>query len=198
MNTHLSKLRLLAFFTILFCYCLVSCNTSTDKKKNLNPEDSIIASVLKGQVYTYAPELDTTTYQAVGYCDCCSGNHLFIDDSIFVTIDLCEASASYSKGKYIVENGRVTLQYDTLLIERTYTYGNEADTTGTLEGIYSTNVISNKNPATIVLNRLNHHQNVCFDTGVKELGFVTLDKKALILGYIDQLKADSVFDKLGL
>ena len=188
----------LALLGLSVWFLLLSCKRTTDNAVSLNQLDSLSPLNVRGQIYYYAPELDTTTYQAIGYCDCCSGNFIFLDDSIFLTVDHCESDATYTKGTYKVEQNKVLLKYDSVLVERNFNYDIEADTSGTILNKFSIVKGRIKEPKTVTLTRLHYTQNICFDTGIDEFSFATLDKTTKLNEFIDQLKVDSIYDKLGL
>ena len=191
----MTKLTTSYFFYFLFVAALFSC--SSDISENSVEEDKTLHEELNlsGKVFLYAPELDTITCLAHGECDCCTGNYLFLNDKEFVTIDYCEADNTYSKGTYEIKNGNVLLHYDGLSINKIYNFENEIDSTGSDTSkflISQTNV----DTSTVTMTRLDCKKNICFNTGIKEIPFASLDKKLKIVDLINQLKADNIWDKL--
>lgn len=174
---------------------LFSCNSTTDNQTTTTENKTNTLTSLAGQVYFYAPELDTTTCKATGACDCCSGNILFLTDSIFLGIDICEANTNYSKGHYHFDNDFLVLTTDSLQVDEEYNWEKETDTTGTVTQEYF--IKQSKTPTfTQKLSRFDCKNNIGFIMGDKEKYFVTPDNDAKITNIIGQLKKDSIWDKL--
>jgi hypothetical protein len=191
--TNPIKLKLLFFF---FAAAFFSCNERTTDKsvKTLSKVERSTLN-LSGQVYLYAPDLDKDTCQAFGECDCCAGSFLFLNDTDFLTIDVCESDDWYYKGKYKMGNGTVVLTYDSLMVEKNYNWEKENDTTGTVKTEYF--IKSRKaNKRTSILTRIVCEKNICFKTDDKQTKFATLDKKQKLANLVKQLKDDGIWDKL--
>ncbi|MCS6975035.1 MAG: hypothetical protein NZM13_11170, partial [Cyclobacteriaceae bacterium] len=94
-----------------FATCLLfSCKPK--EKDNTSPPSAeaksyLPAIELESKVFTYAPEMDITTCEALAQCDCCAGNLLFVNSTHFVKIDYCEGDRVYRTGTYSIENQTV-------------------------------------------------------------------------------------------
>lgn len=179
---------------LLLVVGLFSCTERiTDKPVQTIAEEEPSTLNLSGQVYFYAPELDTTTCEAFGECDCCSGSFLFLNDRDFLTMNVCEADDWYCKGTYKIVNGNVVLTYDSLMVEKNYNWKKETDPTATPEYFIKT---SKTNATTSVLTRIVCEKNICFKTDDKQTTYTTLDKKQKLSDLIKQLKDGGIWDKL--
>jgi hypothetical protein len=188
-----SKLNIIFFLVGMVFFC---CNEpNTNEAKQAKPEKTEPILNLSGQVYFYAPELDTNTCEAYGQCDCCTGNFLFIDESNFIIIDVCESDNWYYKGKYKIANGCVILNYDSLMVKRNYNWKNETDTNSNAIEEYSIK-ISKTNLKSTVLTPIICKKNICFKTDDKQTAFVTLDKTQKLSEWIKQLKEEGIWEKL--
>lgn len=186
----------LTFLFFLFAVVLFSCNERTTNK-SIQTTTRVKHPILNlsGQVYFYAPELNPNTCEAFGECDCCSGRFLFLDDTTFLTIDVCESDDWYYKGKYKIVNSTIVLTYDSLMVEKNYNWEKETDTTGTVTTEYFIKT-SKTNRRTSVLTRIVCEKNNCFKTNDKRTIFATPDKKQKLSDLIKQLKEEGIWDKL--
>jgi len=198
-------LKLLAsFFTILL---FLSCSSSADKTTHsdslatttIAPTNNIATKPserqsLEGKIFFFAPELDQTTCQATGACDCCSYNILFITDSTFVLIDYCETGYSYNKGSYMLDNTSLTLKVDKLMVDKTYNWESEGNTTGSETAAYSYK-IEYIEPKTTILK-----QQVCNGTLIfkSEYDVGTEDNKRSFSEELKGLKNEGILAKLKL
>lgn len=187
--TTLRNIILSTFFIGLF-----ACNTKNNNNSTKYTSITTIKSLI-GQVYFFAPELDTTICEATGACDCCSSNVLFLDKTNFVTISYCESDQQIFRGTYRLENDKVYLNYDTLEVDREYNWEMETDTTGTVKTEYfikTQKAEANK----IILTALICKGQVCFKTGDKEISYGSLDRKTSLDKHIQRLKDQGIWDKL--
>lgn len=185
--------RYLEFWVCLFFLPVIySCNSNTDKHND--PKD-ISPITLKGEVLTYAPDLDVTTCEVIGMCDCCSGNYLFINEQEFIAIEYCEADKLYFKGSYEIKNRTVILSFDGWVIERFFDWSSEADTTTTTETKY---LISERKiePSVITLVQLDCEKNISFETGIEETPFAAINNNLKLSDLIEEMKTDGVWEKL--
>lgn len=181
---------LLAFLFLLTVF--YSCNSNTDKLDD--PKNSLPIK-LNGKVLTYAPDLDITTCEIIGMCDCCSGNYLFINEQEFIAIEYCEADRLYFKGTYEINNRTVILRFDGLVIEQIFDWSSEADTTAIPETKY---LISERKieHSTITLVQLDCEKNISFETGNEETPFAAINNNLKLPDLIEEMKADGVWEKL--
>jgi hypothetical protein len=141
-------------FWLLFLLPLaVSCNSGsgpvTDAESPMdtlsgNFHDQVSAgetnnrtAFLAGQVYLFAPELDTTTCTVSGACDCCLSNVLFLNDTEFIVVNYCGADDYVSQGTYRADGSTVYLHYDSLSVDKVYNWEAETSTAGTTPPEYS-------------------------------------------------------------
>jgi hypothetical protein len=181
---------LLAFLFLLTVF--YSCNSNTDKLDD--PKNSLPIK-LNGEVLTYAPDLDITTCEVIGMCDCCSGNYLFINEQEFIAVEYCEADKIYFKGTYEIKNRTVILRLYGLIIEQIFDWSSEADTTAIPETKY---LISERKiePSTITLVQLDCEKNISFETGNEETPFAAINNNLKLPDLIEEMKADGVWEKL--
>ncbi|MBX3163602.1 MAG: hypothetical protein KF900_03920 [Bacteroidetes bacterium] len=189
---------------ILLAIGLFSCNSNEDIRENKEAKiqdsvieyfkDDIFQFSLAGNIYTYAPKLDSTC-QAYGECDCCSGNYLFINETDFIIIDYCEADYIYSKGTYELKGDKVFLHYSGIVIGKNYNWEKETDTTNTVKPDYFINENTTE-PTTRILTRIACANNICFNTGMEEMPYAALDKKQKLEDLVSQLRSDGIWKKL--
>lgn len=189
------KTNFLFFFLPI---ALFSCHDRTNDESSQTTTGTEPSKLnVAGQVYFYAPEFDKNACQAFGECDCCSGNILFLDESHFLAIDVCESDNSYYKGKYKIADSNVLLSYDGLMVEKNYNWEKETDTTGTVTKEYFIKT-SKTNPRKLALTRIECEKNICFKMDDTPTLFVTPDKKQKIADLIRQIKEDGIWEKLGM
>jgi hypothetical protein len=177
-----------------FTIGLVACNTKTNDKRTEDNSVSTIKS-LAGQVYFFAPELDTTTCEATGGCDCCSSDILFLDNTSFITISYCESDEQIFRGTYQIDYYKVYLHYDTLEIDKEYNWEMETDTTGAVKTEYFIKTQKTESNE-IILTALTCKGQIWFKTGDKEISYGSLDKKTSLDKHIQRLKDQGIWDKL--
>lgn len=191
--THQIKFKTLF---LLLVVGLFSCNErNTDKPVQAIAEEETSTLNLSGQVYFYAPELDATTCEAFGECDCCSGSFLFLNDNDFLTMNVCEANEWYCKGTYKIVNDNVVLTYDSLMVEKNYNWEMVTDTTGTVTTEYFIETSKTNAPISI-LTRIVCEKNICFKTDDEQITYATLDKNQKLTDLIKQVKDGGIWDKL--
>lgn len=83
---------------------LFSCSESNKKSiKNLTfLKQKNQALNLSGKLYFVGPAIDSNRVEISADCDCCASDLAFINDSVFVYVELCLESNSYMHGKYTV------------------------------------------------------------------------------------------------
>ncbi|MDI9858065.1 hypothetical protein [Flectobacillus roseus] len=178
----------------IFFIGLIACNTKTSNLKTEVKKVTLIKN-LAGKVYFFAPDLDTTTCEAFGACDCCTSNILFLNNKDFVTISYCVTDQQIAKGTYHIDNDKVYLQYDSLKVDIEYNMETETDTTGKVEPEYF--IRTQKREANkVVLTALTCKGQVNFKAGDKEISYGSLDKKTPIEDHIQQLKSLGIWYKL--
>ncbi len=163
--------------------------TKTIKRKALPPKSS-----LKGQLYLFAPELNTADCSAAGSCDCCSWNILFPSDTSFVMIDYCEASYTYFKGTYTFDNTLLTLNFSNRSVEKTF---NEESITTHKEPTYIYNVNTvDSSKMTFIKQHCNREPIFKGNNGYADYGVI--DKKRSLKKLLRSMKEDGVWQKLQL
>lgn len=121
---------------LLTLFLLNSCrNHSQNDTKKLTGDRG--RHQLTGKLYFFAPEFDSANLVARGECDCCSANVVFLDDSIFLSIDYCEDGCSYVKGKYLVSDSGLTMNYDSVTVEKFFPEQDSAGRSAT-DFVYNT------------------------------------------------------------
>lgn len=82
---------------------------------------------LAGKLYLFGPEFDSTNVQAVGDCDCCTADVLFLTDSSFLMIVYCESNSSFQKGKYRLNDKTLELSFDGKRVDKNFDYEKNGD-----------------------------------------------------------------------
>ena len=185
--------------SIFFLFGLFSCNKTESSQANnkslLDSTNINRMTSLSGQVYFYAPEIDSLTCEAIGACDCCSGNLIFLNDSDFISMDYCESSTSYTRGTYHFLNNNLLTITDSISVVSEYNPAKEADITGKILPDYIV-TDTTLTPYKQILKRISCKKNNCFLMGDKETYYVTLDKKKSLGDYVKRLKDEGIWNRL--
>jgi hypothetical protein len=180
---------------------LFSCDrTETDGSKVVVKVDTAPKAEpisLSGQLYFYAPELDTVSCTSTGACDCCSGEILFLNDSSFVLVDHCVLDADYSKGKYRFVDNNLILTSDSICISKQFNWEKETDTTGkVLVDYFVTDTLLATTTQTLKVEFCKGTP--YFLMGDKERYFVTPYKNKKISDVVSTLKEQKIWDRLDI
>jgi hypothetical protein len=170
---------------------LVSCNSKPTTETKIQP-----TLKMTGQLYFFAPEMDTLKCQATGACDCCASHLLFLTDSEFVAVDYCLYDDCYYKGKYRIDGNKIAFQSDSIRVDRVTNEEAETDTTqSNLPPFY----IMTSKYKTFKFNWTMFECNgtLAFKTDIKETPFATADNEGKE-NFIKTTKKDSIWLKLGL
>jgi hypothetical protein len=181
---------------LLLTIKLFSCNQKAEELVENKAEAKQGVLNLAGQVYYYAPELDTITCTAFGQCDCCSGKFLFLNGNDFITMNVCESDNWYCKGHYKTVNQNVVLSYDGLVVHEKYNW--EMDTDTSLMAKHYQIHTSKTNASTSLLSRVDCAKNICFKTDDKQPSFATLDTSQRLSDLIKQLEDRGIWQNLAL
>lgn len=100
------------FIGILITISFISCNENRIDKKNYSFHDFIY------QEYILGPNLDSTSLNVFGECDCCLSDLIFIDSTNFYFYNNCDDHSSYYKGNYIVIKDSLKLVFNTTLVDK--------------------------------------------------------------------------------
>jgi hypothetical protein len=189
----------LALVIFLLSSWLYSCNAPDPGSAGKDLKSDSLAKLtpvsLAGQVYIYAPDLDTLSCMATGACDCCSGKFLFLNDSNFISIDNCMSDEFYRRGFYRFINGDLVMTTGGVSVNRQYNWENDTDTTGKIlpEYLYT---ITLSTAVTRTLKRVTCGGTVCFLMSDGERYFVTADRHIKLSEEIAALKKDMVWNRL--
>lgn len=161
------KIPLTAIALLLISAC------SQQPKQAANIDTLALGQGLRGQVFLYGPELDTTNGKVIAACDCCAGHYVFVNDSEVVQLDYCDASVCYRKGKYQIVGANVELQMEADLVEHLY---NETgmDTAAINAPAFTTN-LHHAAHKTLVLERLNYKAGMVFKGSAESTFYVAPD-----------------------
>ncbi|MNY24253.1 hypothetical protein D3C86_1579570 [compost metagenome] len=80
-----------------------------------------------GKLFFIGPDLDSVNASVVAECDCCASDLAFINDSVFLYVELCLGGDVYIKGKYRTFGNLLILQTDEEILSSEYEY---AETSG--------------------------------------------------------------------
>jgi len=144
-------------------------------------------------VFNFAPELDKDNCKSIGYCDCCSDDLCLIDKKRFFLISYCESDISITTGKYSITSNFLTLNFDTICIDREYNWENEVRQTDSL--YFLKTVIIEKKETQFNLTE-------CGDNPMLTLNhsdgteFGTLSGKEKAVDKLRFLKENGIFEKL--
>ena len=122
MRRNLSALFLVSFL-------LVACTPKKDLAIPVLVPEFLAESNndFSGKLFFIGPELDAARAEVVADCDCCASDLAFLDDSVFLYVELCLGGDVYVKGKYRAFGNLLILQTDEEVLSSEYEY---ADTSG--------------------------------------------------------------------
>lgn len=147
---------------------------------------------LAGKLYLFGPELDSINVQAMGNCDCCTADVLFLIDSSFLMIGYCESNSSFQKGKYRLDDKTLELSFDAKRVDKNFDYEKSGDSAKGSPDSYSY-LTEPTLPITQSYDRRQYKEVTLFK-GENEFGVV--DKE----GNFDELmktnQAEGIWDKL--
>jgi hypothetical protein len=103
-------MNLKTFLSSVVLIGLISCDPKADNQTAKDTSEAKLMN-LAGQVFFFAPELDTTECVATGACDCCASHCLFLDESNFILISYCDSDEEYFSGTYKIDGNKVFLHY---------------------------------------------------------------------------------------
>jgi hypothetical protein len=151
---------------------------------------------MTGQLYFFAPELDTLKCQATGACDCCASHLLFLTDSEFVAVDYCLYDDCYYKGKYRIEGDKIAFQSDSIRVNKVTNEEAEFDT---FQRNLPQYFIQTSKYKTFKFNWTMFECNgsLAFKTDINEMQYATADNEEKD-NFIKTAKQDSIWLKLEL
>ncbi|MBX2946813.1 MAG: hypothetical protein KF725_13345 [Cyclobacteriaceae bacterium] len=179
--------------------CLATCILLSCQPKRGPEETSVDVDKLEltGKILIYGPDVDATTCEVFGQCDCCAGHYVFINESEFIAIDYCEADQTYRMGTYKTNNNIVSLHVKELVVDRTANWPAEGDESGMEEMSY-TLTERKVDPITITLTLQQCEKNILFEVDSQETPFAAVDKNTLFSDVVDRMKQHGVWPLLGL
>ncbi len=190
----------LYYLFIIAFILMISCNSKPEEKvatpaiKTEKP--AMLPIELSGTTYFFGPHFNEKNCEALGECDCCTLNFLFIDNENFVMVCPCESDESLMRGTYKILDNKVVLNYDTLQVDRDYSWEADADTTQTLKPEY---VITNKkyNVSTLTLEPSYCNGKLYFKIKADgEITYGTIDTQYSLNERVQQLKDEGVWDEI--
>ncbi len=172
---------------------VVFLNACSNPPQALVNKDSLASEMnrhaLDGKLYFFAPEFDSTHLVATGECDCCSANIAFLDDSIFLNIDYCEDGCTYGKGKYQINDQELTLNYDSVTVEKIYP---EPDSSGQTVADFVYNTVIHK-PDTRVYRKSAFKGRIIFASNNE---FGAIDTGSSCFSMMKSIRAQGIWDRL--
>lgn len=184
-------------FNLILCLTtgiLLSCQSKRGPKEISVGADKL---ELAGKILIYGPDVDATTCEVFGQCDCCAGHYVFINESEFVAIDYCEADQTYRKGTYKTNNNIVNLHVEDLVVDRTANWPAAGDEAGMEEMSY-TLTKREVDHGTITLRLQQCEKNILFEVDSQETPFAAMDKNTPFADVIGRMKQHGVWALLGL
>lgn len=188
------SLSSICLLVLVFCSCK---NTdkkteSSEKKETTTPATNTLA----GQVYSFAPDIDTTQCQSLAECDCCADDILFQNEKEFISISYCMAAKDIKKGTYILEQNRLILKYDTLAHYTEEDDDGELKTIGKDKKTYLIKTEVRKPFIDTLI--LKSCKGKTYYTDSKQENFGTSNPKDSIQTFIDDLKKEGFWNKLNI
>ena len=167
-------------------------DTSTSNNLTTQTISNNIRQTLAGQIFLFAPELDSINVKATGACDCCSSSVLFISDTTFVDLGYCESSTVYSKGSYSLDNEKLVLTYKDLVVNKDYNWKKETDTLNKnlVDYFYKTENITNQ---TKTYTRQNVVNKMVFKDTIE---YGTIDNERSLNEEIRKMKTENIWSML--
>jgi hypothetical protein len=195
-----SGVRLMA--VILY---FISCTNPTQTKPNRNSAVTGKISVnssglstdqerhsLAGKLYLFGPEFDSINVQAMGNCDCCTADVLFLTDSSFLMIGYCESNSSFQKGKYRLDDKTLELSFEAKRVDKNFDYEKSGDSAKGSPDSYSY-LTEPTLPVTHSYER-RQYKGVTLFKGNKE--FAVIDKEGNFDELLKTVKAEGIWNKL--
>ncbi len=181
------------FLALEIILLLFSCNPKTiDNSVKLNS----LSLAVVGKLYFLAPELDSAKCQAIGACDCCAGNLLFLTDTTFVAADYCMYDDCYYKGTYVVIGNEILFQSDSLRVDKVTNEETERDTIKFDSTPFSIQTSKYKT-FKFKWTKFECNGAIGFKSDIKEMPFATPDYEGKN-NFIKSINKDSIEIKLGL
>lgn len=95
---------------------------------------------MAGKLYFFAPEFDSTKLEAMGDCDCCAANTLFLNDSSFLEIEYCDEGSTYVMGKYQMDDHSLNLMYDSVIVSGHFPGGEISENAKSVRDVYHVSI----------------------------------------------------------
>jgi len=148
---------------------------------------------LSGQLYFVAPEFDTLSCKALGACDCCADLVLFVNDSVFITVEYCTHNNDHYKGTYKIKNNTVYFYCDSLDLNREFPEEVSSDSTQPLY-VIKKEIIKRSIPNWV---KMACRNDSCFKLVSNQVRYCSPNNGGKEK-FITQLKKDSIDIKLGI
>jgi len=192
---RIRKIITIYLFPSLLCF-LISCNQQL-KEKPLN--EKLKSTVyeefsLSNKLYLLAPEFNSKTCESFGECDCCTSNYVFLDSENFISVDYCLEADTYYSGKYKIDNEKVELKYNALVVQKEYNWDSETDSTNT-EPEYKFKTEKCKSFQSTWV-KLNCKRKIYFKTLDEKTQYVSIDKSKTSQNFLIELKKEGIIEKL--
>ena len=83
---------------------------------NTQIEETPLLNIFTGTTYFLTSDYDLDKCENLSRCDCCASELVFLDESRYAYMFICEASTTFLKGTYIIGSNRLTLNHDSLVV----------------------------------------------------------------------------------
>lgn len=168
---------------------LFACDT--ENKNNKERHEAGFAN----SVYYFTSNFDSTNCKVYSACDCCSENVVFLNESEFVTISYCQGNEGYFKGKYVILDSTLQLNFNSSYVLNEYNWEYELDTTGTVKNQYTIKKMkSNERPKR--LNIFYCKKQVCLKGSVEGEGYFGVLDTLQVIDIVARMKKDGIWQNL--
>lgn len=150
---------------------------------------------LANSVYYFTSNFDSTNCKVYSACDCCSENVVFLNERKFITISYCQGNEGYYKGKYVILDSTLQLNYESSYVLNEYNWDYELDTTGTVKNQYNIKKLKcNEHPKRLDI--FYCKENVCLKGGLEDQEFYGVIDTLQVEDLIDRMKKDGIWQNL--
>ena len=172
---------------IIVSLLLGSCANET------NSENSALN--LANTVYYFTLNFDSTNCTVYSACDCCSDHLVFLNEKEFVFINYCLADKVYYKGKYVILDSTLQLNFNSTHVSQNYNSESELDATSTMENEYTiTKTMWDPQPRNIAI--FHCKDKTCLNASSESVTSYGVRDTLRVNQMIDRMKKDGVWGEL--
>ena len=146
-------------------------------------------------VYYFTSDFDSTNCKVYSACDCCSENVLFLNEHEFITISYCQGNESYFKGKYVILDNTLQLNYDSSYVLNEYNWDHEFDTTRTIKNEFNIKKLKCKERPKR-LDIFYCREKVCLQGGLDHQEFYGVIDTLQVEDFVTKMKKEGIWQNL--